>query len=373
MYCCGLTTNADPHLGHARTFLVATTIKKVIELLSNRSPKLIINWTDVDPKIGYLTKKEYLTLSSKSILLAKSKLSLIVNWDEVNDEPKVSSYVDEIIKDIVQLTKLGYTYLDSKGVRLKNQHHTLLNFEGNEGFYLWRLTGEVGYQSPWGIGIPGWHLECSTMISRTTGVVDLHMGGTDLCFPHHLNEDLIHTLLYGAKVAKAWLHVGLLNVDGIKMSKSLGNVITLDNFAGDWLTIFSIKVYLLWQHIEKPLSFSERELQKIRNLCSSMVMNEELNVELNHNLIEEWVSKPSIREVLRIGSSSTKVLLNLSIKLGIISREELYLVKVIVKRVQLLRIWLRMKRSFQLADSLRDVVKLTYGFSLTDDKLLILS
>ena len=372
IYCCGLTTNADPHLGHARTFLVAITIKKVISLLSDSSPRLIVNWTDVDPKIGFLTKEQYLNLSKKSISLAKTKLSPIINWSKIDDEPKVSSYISEIIADIVQLEKLGYTYLDSRGVRLKDLHHTLLGFQGKEGFYLWRLTSNVGYQSPWGLGIPGWHLECSTMISKITGKVDLHMGGADLCFPHHLNEDLIHTLLHDTGVAKRWLHVGLLNVEGIKMSKSLENVITLDNFSADWLTLLSIKIYLLWSHVEKPLSFSKKELLRIRNLCSKMILEKELNLELQHSLIEEWVSKPSIREIIMVSSLPTKTLLNLSVKLGIISKEELYLVRNIIKRVQLLRLRLRVRKDFQLADSLREIIKLTYGFSLTDDKLVIL-
>ena len=253
MYACGITVYDLSHIGHARQAIVYAMIS---EYLRYKGYKVtyVRNYTDVDDKIINRANIEGISpleLSQKQIEEAEKDM-LNLHIKDADIKTKASEYIELIIKFIEVLINKGYAYSTEKGDvyfsvnkfkeygKLSHRNvEDMLNgvrIELEEGkrelvdFALWKSAkpGEISWKSPWGEGRPGWHIECSVMALNTLGeTIDIHGGGRDLLFPHHENEIAQSEALTGKTFAKYWTHCGLIKINGEKMSKSLGNSLTI--------------------------------------------------------------------------------------------------------------------------------------------------
>jgi cysteinyl-tRNA synthetase len=283
LYVCGVTTYDLTHAGHGRTY---TTFDVLARHLRARGYKVtfVRNVTDVDDKIIKRAKErgeDPLALSSRFSDLCDAQLRTF-GCKDPDHEPRVSTHIPEIIALIEKLIDNGHAYV-AKTEKGNDVYFAVRSFaaygqlshrkiddlmsgarvEVGEvkrdplDFALWKgePETELGWPSPWGRGRPGWHIECSAMAEKYLGPhFDIHCGGMDLIFPHHENEIAQAEAAWGAPFAKMWLHGGFLNVDSEKMSKSLGNFVTLaDVLARNDPEAF--RYFLLGTHYRGPLSF----------------------------------------------------------------------------------------------------------------------
>lgn len=253
MYACGITVYDLSHIGHARQ---AITYSMIAEYLRFRGyeVKYVRNYTDVDDKIinrANLLGKNPLDFSKEQIVEAEIDMKNL-HVKDADIKPKASEYIDNIIKFVQGLINKGYAYETQYGdvyyiVRKFKDYGKLSNRKIDEllngvrkdvelgkndplDFALWKASkpGEVSWDSPWGKGRPGWHIECSVMAFHELGEkIDIHGGGKDLIFPHHENEIAQTEALTGKEFARYWSHCGLIKINGEKMSKSLGNSLTI--------------------------------------------------------------------------------------------------------------------------------------------------
>lgn len=287
MYVCGPTVYNYIHIGNARSVVAFDTIRRYFEY-RGYDVTYISNFTDVDDKIikaaneAGMTTKE---LSDKFIAAFKEDVAKL-GVKPATKNPRVIDYMDEIIDFVQVLIDKGYAYEASGDVyfrvekaanyaRLANK--TLSDLEAGasgrvegEGqlkehpfdFALWKTAkpGEVSWESPWGLGRPGWHIECSVMATEILGdTIDIHGGGADLEFPHHTNEIAQSECKTGQTFANYWMHNAMLNINDEKMSKSLGNFLTahdmLEQIDGQVLRFF-----LSTQHYRRPLNYTEKAI-----------------------------------------------------------------------------------------------------------------
>lgn len=253
MYACGITVYDLSHIGHARQAIVYSMISEYLRY-RGYDVKYVRNYTDVDDKIinrANLLGKDALEFSREQILeTEKDMRSLHVKDADINT--KASDYIEKIISFIEVLIKKGFAYPTKSGnvyyiVRNFKEYGKLSNRKIDEllngvrkdveeekkdplDFALWKSAkpGEIYWESPWGKGRPGWHIECSVMALNELGdMIDIHGGGKDLIFPHHENEIAQSESYTGKPFAKYWSHCGLIRINGEKMSKSLGNSLTI--------------------------------------------------------------------------------------------------------------------------------------------------
>ncbi len=253
MYACGITVNDLSHIGHARQAIVYAMFTDYLRY-RGYNVKYVRNYTDVDDKIidkANSLGRDAIEFSRAQIVEAEKDLeSLHITSADV--KTKASEYIEKIIKFVEELIEKDMAYSTPKGdvyYRVRNFRNygklshrkidELLNGvridleEGKEDpidFALWKSAkpGEVSWDSPWGQGRPGWHIECSVMATDTLGeTIDIHGGGRDLIFPHHENEIAQSEALTGKEFAHYWSHCGLIKINGEKMSKSLGNSVTI--------------------------------------------------------------------------------------------------------------------------------------------------
>ena len=253
MYACGITVYDLSHIGHARQAIVYSMISEYLRY-RGYDVKYVRNYTDVDDKIinrANLLGKDALEFSREQILETEEDMrSLHVKDADINT--KASDYIEKIISFIEVLIKKGFAYPTKSGnvyyiVRNFKKYGKLSNKKINKhlnvekkdikkkkkdplDFALWKSAkpGEIYWESPWGKGRPGWHIECSVMALNELGdMIDIHGGGKDLIFPHHENEIAQSEAYTGKPFAKYWSHCGLIRINGEKMSKSLGNSLTI--------------------------------------------------------------------------------------------------------------------------------------------------
>ena len=253
MYACGITVYDLSHIGHARQAIVYSMISEYLRY-RGYDVKYVRNYTDVDDKIinrANLLGKDALEFSREQILeTEKDMRNLHVKNADINT--KASDYIEKIISFIEVLIKKGFAYSTKSGdvyyiVRNFKEYGKLSNRKVDEllngvrkdveeekkdplDFALWKSAkpGEIYWESPWGKGRPGWHIECSVMALNELGdMIDIHGGGKDLIFPHHENEIAQSEAYTGKTFAKYWSHCGLIRINGEKMSKSLGNSLTI--------------------------------------------------------------------------------------------------------------------------------------------------
>jgi cysteinyl-tRNA synthetase len=287
MYVCGLTTYDLPHAGHART---NTTFDVLSRFLRARGYDVTYcrNVTDIDDKIVQRAREngeEPLALSKRMSELAEKDLAAI-GCARPEVEPRVSTSMADIIAFVEKLVAKGNAYVaetpDGKDVyyavrsfpgygKLSRRNLEELRAGASErlaegaadvkrdplDFALWKASGKdpFGFDSPWGKGRPGWHIECSAMASRHLGEhLDIHAGGMDLVFPHHENEIAQSEALTGPEFSKVWMHGGFLEIDKEKMSKSLGNFVTIRDLL-ERNDPEAFRYYVLGTHYRGPLSF----------------------------------------------------------------------------------------------------------------------
>ena len=281
VYACGPTVYNYIHIGNARPLCVFDTFRRYMEYRGYKV-NFVQNFTDIDDKIIRRANEEgtdYKTVSEKYIeefwTDAKG-----MNVREATTHPKATENIDEIINIVSTLIEKGYAYaVDNGDVYFspkqfneygKLSHQPLEDLEAgariNIGevkrepmdFALWKSAkpGEPYWESPWGHGRPGWHIECSAMVRRYLGeTIDIHCGGQDLVFPHHENEIAQSECCNGVPFANYWMHNGFISVDNVKMSKSLGNFFTVRDVANEY-GYEPIRYFLISSHYRSPINYS---------------------------------------------------------------------------------------------------------------------
>ncbi len=290
IYCCGVTVYDLCHLGHARSYLNWDVLRRYL-IWKGFEVIFVQNFTDIDDKIinrareegcstnelcqrnieefhkdmdrlGILrpTRMPRATRSLKEIIifieeLEKKEMAYSVNGDVYFSVTKFIDYGKLSGRDISEQK-------ENAAGRLKTDND--VNKKNSLDFALWKKAkpGEVSYSSPWGKGRPGWHIECSAMVKEEFGEsIDIHLGGSDLIFPHHENEIAQSEACNGKDLANFWLHNGMVNVGGEKMSKSLGNFTTIRALLNDGVTPMALRFFVLQANYRKPLDFTNEALK----------------------------------------------------------------------------------------------------------------
>jgi cysteinyl-tRNA synthetase len=302
IYVCGPTVYNYFHIGNARPFVVFDTLRRYLEY-RGRKVSFVQNFTDVDDKIINKAKEEGVSAGevSEKYIGEYFKDAAALNVKKATVHPKVTENMDEIIAFVKTLIDKGYAYevdgdvyyharaFDEYG-KLSGQNIDDLSSGARIApderkkdpldFALWKKRkedGELAWDSPWGEGRPGWHIECSTMSKKYLGdTIDIHAGGQDLTFPHHENEIAQSEAANGKPFANYWMHNGYITIRGEKMAKSKGNFFTvreiLDDYDGE-----VIRFFLLSGHYRSPINFS-RELIEQAKAGYARIVNAELNL-----------------------------------------------------------------------------------------------
>ena len=280
MYVCGPTVYNYIHIGNARPMIVFDTVRRYFEY-KGYDVNYVSNFTDVDDKIIKKANEEGVdasVISERYIVEAKKDMDAL-NVKEATTHPKATEEIDGMIEMIETLIEKGYAYAKNGTVFYRTR-----KFEGYGklskkniddltagiriavddekedpmDFVLWKpkKEGEPSWSSPWGEGRPGGHIECSVMSKKYLGEeIDIHAGGEDLIFPHHENEIAQSEAANGKPFAKYWLHNGFLNIDNVKMSKSLGNFFTVREISEKY-DLQVLRFFMLSAHYRSPLNFS---------------------------------------------------------------------------------------------------------------------
>jgi cysteinyl-tRNA synthetase len=285
IYVCGITVYDDSHIGHARTIVVFDVLRRY---LTHKGHNLIYvqNFTDVDDKIINRAKVEAKTaeeISSKYIMSYFDDFTKL-NVLKADFYPKATEHINDIITAIKILKEKNHTYITLNGIYYRvrefpnygklskkridelevgSRIETDVLKEDPLDFALWKFTSDPPYwESPWGTGRPGWHIECSAMVSKILGnEIEIHGGGTDLIFPHHENEIAQSEVINERKLAKIWMHVGMITINSEKMSKSLKNMILLKNALKKWGSNV-LRLYLISSQYSKPIDYNDEILNE---------------------------------------------------------------------------------------------------------------
>ena len=280
IYACGPTVYNYIHIGNARPLCVFDVLRRYLEY-RGYNVRFVQNFTDVDDKIIKRANEEGLSFEEVSKKYIKEFWTDAhgLNFKDATVHPKATENIDEIINIIKTLEEKGYAYAVDGDVyyrTLKFKDYGKLSHQPIEDlqsgariaigekkenpldFALWKAAkeGEPYWDSPWGKGRPGWHIECSAMNKRYLGdSIDIHCGGKDLVFPHHENEIAQSEAANDAPFAKYWIHNGYINVDNVKMSKSLGNFKTVREIANVY-GYEVIRYFLISSHYRSPINYS---------------------------------------------------------------------------------------------------------------------
>ncbi|EHL17890.1 cysteinyl-tRNA synthetase [Peptoanaerobacter stomatis] len=315
MYSCGPTVYNYFHIGNARPFIVFDTLRNYLEYIGYEVT-FVQNFTDVDDKIIIKANEEGITpiqLADKYIE-EYFKDAKAIGIRKATVHPRVTENIKEIIDFIQDLIDKGFAYVLGNDVYFevkkfkeygKLSHKNIddllsgARIEINDekrapiDFALWKgkKEGEIGWDSPWGQGRPGWHIECSVMSNKYLGEsIDIHSGGQDLIFPHHENEIAQSEARSSHTFANYWMHNGYINVDNEKMSKSLGNFFTvrdvLKEFDGDTLRFF-----MLSAHYRSPINYSKDMLNQAKSSLERIK-----NCKNNLNFILTKIDKTDMSE-----------------------------------------------------------------------------
>ncbi|MBR5507525.1 MAG: cysteine--tRNA ligase [Clostridia bacterium] len=289
MYSCGPTVYNYFHIGNARPFIIFDTLRRYFEY-RGYEVSFVQNFTDIDDKMIKRANEENITVRELADRFIDEyfKDAKGLGIKEATVHPRATENIDSIIEIIKNLEEKGYAYNVDGDVYFsvkkfkeygKLSHQPLENLElgarievGDKkrdpmDFAVWKAKkeGEPAWESPWGEGRPGWHIECSAMATRFLGeTIDIHSGGKDLIFPHHENEIAQSECAHGKTFANYWLHNGYINVNNQKMSKSLGNFFTVRDVVKEFEYIV-IRFFMLSAHYRNPINFSHDLLMQAQS------------------------------------------------------------------------------------------------------------
>ena len=296
IYLCGVTVYDEAHIGHARTIIVFDVLRRFLES-QNIPVEFVQNFTDVDDKIIERAHEKNVPALE---LAAKYIEHYFTDFDRLNVKratsyPKATDHINDMHNLISNLVDKKYAYLTKNGVyfsvskfseygKLSKKKtgdlvagaRVIVDEEKNDplDFALWKFSEtEPFWDSPWGKGRPGWHIECSAMSLKYLGKnFEIHGGGRDLIFPHHENEIAQSESSTSKQFAKIWMHVGMITINGEKMAKSIGNVKSVKHVLENWGPNI-IRLFCISGHYTKPIDYSEKFLKenitKLRQIESS--------------------------------------------------------------------------------------------------------
>ncbi|MBE9104629.1 cysteine--tRNA ligase [Nostoc cf. edaphicum LEGE 07299] len=296
MYYCGVTVYDYCHLGHARACIVWDVIRRYLQFIGYEV-RYIQNFTDIDDKILNRACAEHSSMEAVADRFIKAYFEDMARLSikEADEYPRATHTMNGIQRLIHELENKGFAYPADgdvyyavrqfaeygklSGRRLEDMQagkSDRVNIEDPEyqkkkdsfDFALWKAAkpGEPAWESPWGAGRPGWHIECSAMVRDRLGdTIDIHAGGADLIFPHHENEIAQSEAVTGKPLARYWLHNGMVTVDGQKMSKSLGNFTTIRDLLDRGVDPMAVRLFVLTAQYRTPIDFTDEAIAAATN------------------------------------------------------------------------------------------------------------
>ena len=427
IYLCGVTVYDQSHIGHARTIIVFDTLRRFLEA-NGTQVELIQNFTDVDDKIINRAKEQGESASGLSTKYIQTYFedSDRLNIRRATNYPKATEHIDDMINLIQNLVDKESAYVSKNGVYFrvsKFSEYGKLSKKKTEDlesgarievdeskespldFALWKFSdGQPNWESPWGKGRPGWHIECSAMSIKYLGKnFEIHGGGRDLIFPHHENEIAQSESFTSEQFAKIWMHAGMITINGEKMSKSVGNVKSINHVLESWGPNVA-RLFCISGHYSKPIDYTEdllkenlirlrqietcyyelrlaEESQETEDISSLLeesrekfdaALNDDFNTSLGlsvfFNMIktinslaaEEKITKKIAEQALPVLEYMLEVL---GIEIQTVSDEEIESVFELINK----RETLRGEKQFEEADKIRDQIA-GLGISLIDHK-----
>jgi len=427
IYLCGVTVYDQSHIGHARTIIVFDTLRRFLEA-NGTQVELIQNFTDVDDKIINRAKEQGESASGLSTKYIQTYFedSDRLNIRRATNYPKATEHIDDMINLIQNLVDKESAYVSKNGVYFrvsKFSEYGKLSKKKTEDlesgarievdeskespldFALWKFSdGQPNWESPWGKGRPGWHIECSAMSIKYLGKnFEIHGGGRDLIFPHHENEIAQSESFTSEQFAKIWMHAGMITINGEKMSKSVGNVKSINHVLESWGPNV-VRLFCISGHYSKPIDYTEdllkenlirlrqietcyyelrlaEESQETEDISSLLeesrekfdaALNDDFNTSLGlsifFNMIktinslaaDEKISKKIAVQALPVLEYMLEVL---GIEIQTVSDEEIESVFELINK----RETLREEKQFEEADKIRDQIA-GLGISLIDHK-----
>ena len=289
IYCCGPTVYNYFHIGNARPFIVFDTLRRYFEH-KGYEVKFVQNFTDIDDKMIRRANEEGITVKElgERFIEEYYKDADALGIERATVNPKATEHIPEIIAMIQKLEAKGLAYACENGDVYYNtqafsgygklcgqnledlESGARIDVDPNKkhpmDFALWKAQkpGEPAWDSPWGKGRPGWHIECSAMSTKYLGeTIDIHCGGKDLVFPHHENEIAQTEGATGKPFVHYWMHNGFINVDNQKMSKSLGNFFTVRDIAKEF-DLEAVRMFMLGAHYRSPINFSREMIEQAK-------------------------------------------------------------------------------------------------------------
>ena len=432
MYVCGPTVYNYFHIGNGRTFIVFDTIRRYMEY-RGYEVNFVQNFTDIDDKMINKANEEYTTVKEigDKYIAEYYKDADGLNIKRATTNPRATEYISEIIEFVSGLIEKGYAYEVDGDVYFRTKKFenygqligqnlddlrsgARINVDERKeepvDFAIWKAQkpGEPGWECPWGVGRPGWHIECSCMAKKLLGeTIDIHAGGMDLAFPHHENEIAQSEALTGKKFANYWMHAAFLNVNNQKMSKSLNNFLT----ARDALKQYDpdvIRFLMLSGHYRIQLNFSNDLLESakasverlynaignLENLISEVKINEMTEDEVKYlnsldsyrqryiekmdddfntadaisvlfDLIRDINSNVGINSSKELCEKALELIRELGSPLGILQKTTKGNLEEEIEALIAERQQARKDRNFALADKIRDELK-AKGIELLD-------
>ena len=427
IYLCGVTVYDQSHIGHARTVIVFDTLRRFLEA-NGTQVELIQNFTDVDDKIINRAKEQGESASGLSTKYIQTYFedSDRLNIRRATNYPKATEHIDDMINLIQNLVDKESAYVSKNGVYFRvskfseygklskkktEDLESVARIEVDESkespldFALWKFSDEQpNWESPWGKGRPGWHIECSAMSIKYLGKnFEIHGGGRDLIFPHHENEIAQSESFTSEQFAKIWMHAGMITINGEKMSKSVGNVKSINHVLESWGPNVA-RLFCISGHYSKPIDYTEdllkenlirlrqietcyyelrlaEESQEIEDISSLLeesrekfdaALNDDFNTSLGlsvfFNMIktinslaaEEKITKKIAEQALPVLEYMLEIL---GIEIQKVSDEEIESVFELINK----RETLRGEKQFEEADKIRDQIA-GLGISLIDHK-----
>lgn len=318
MYSCGPTVYDYFHIGNARPFIIFDTMRRYLEYTGYKVT-FVQNFTDIDDKMINRANKEGITVKElgERFIAEYFKDAEALGIRKATIHPKATENIEAIIEVVKTLEEKGYAYNVNGNVYFRTKkfedygklsHQPLEELEAGAridiadekedpmDFALWKAQkpGEPAWESPWGLGRPGWHIECSAMVNKFLGAsIDIHSGGKDLIFPHHENEVAQSECANGCHFANYWMHNGYININNQKMSKSLGNFFTIRDITEKYKPEV-VRFFMLSAHYRSPVNFSDDLMQQAQSAMERVyTCIESLNFLLK-NALEREANKEEI-------------------------------------------------------------------------------